>query len=74
MFGLGEEPAFRVREGKKRPYTQHRMETRRTKKIPGFSGETFINSIGQGYVATTPVQMAVMMNAVSNGGKFTSPP
>ncbi len=46
---------------------------REVKNSQWFLGETFVNSIGQGYVATTPVQMAVMMSAVSNGGNVYRP-
>ena len=72
MFGLGEETGIGF--GKERkglvPNTDWK---RKIKKEPWFPGETFINSIGQGYVAATPVQMAVMMNAVSNGGNVYKP-
>lgn len=35
-----------------------------------YLGETYNASIGQGYVLTTPAQMARMMSAVSNGGRL----
>jgi penicillin-binding protein 2 len=38
-----------------------------------FNGETAIASIGQGYVLTTPLQLAVMTAAVANGGKVLRP-
>ncbi len=44
-----------------------------TKKTGWFLGETFINAIGQGDVSTTPLQLAVMMSAVSNGGSLYRP-
>jgi len=72
MFGLGE--ATGVGFGKERkgliPNTEWK---RKERKEPWWPGETVINSIGQGYVATTPVQMAVMINAVSNGGNVYKP-
>lgn len=52
------------------PSTKWKMEAR---KSQWYLGETFVNSIGQGYVSTTPVQMAVMMGAVANGGNIYSP-
>ena len=45
----------------------------RTKKKPWYLGETFVNAIGQGYVLVTPLQLAVMMSAVSNGGTVYKP-
>jgi len=71
-FGLGKEtgtPLGVERRGLI-PNTKWKMET---KKAQWFIGETFVNSIGQGYVSVTPVQMAVMMSAVSNGGKVYRP-
>ena len=38
-----------------------------------FNGETAIAAIGQGYVLTTPLQLAVMTAAVANGGKVLRP-
>jgi penicillin-binding protein 2 len=72
MFGLGE--ATGVGFGKERkgliPNTEWK---RKARNEPWWPGETLINSIGQGYVAATPIQMAVMINAVSNGGNVYKP-
>jgi penicillin-binding protein 2 len=38
-----------------------------------YSGETISVSIGQGYVSVTPIQMAVMMSTVANGGTRVTP-
>lgn len=38
-----------------------------------FNGETAIAAIGQGYVLTTPLQLAVMTAAVANGGRVLRP-
>ncbi len=38
-----------------------------------YLGETFNASIGQGYVAVTPIQLALMTAAVSNGGSVLQP-
>ncbi|MEW5818366.1 MAG: penicillin-binding protein 2, partial [Spirochaetota bacterium] len=72
MFGLGQETGISIGNEKKGliPTSGWKKET---KKTPWFLGETFINSIGQGYVATTPVQMAVMISSVSNGGYIYKP-
>ncbi|OAN49789.1 penicillin-binding protein 2 [Paramagnetospirillum marisnigri] len=37
-------------------------------KQPWHPGETLINAIGQGYVTTTPIQLAVMTARIANGG------
>jgi penicillin-binding protein 2 len=42
---------------------------RRVKKEPWYTGETYNASIGQGFVLTTPVQVAQMIAIVANGGK-----
>lgn len=72
MLGLGEETGISIGRERKGliPNSRWKLET---KKTGWFLGETFINSIGQGYVSTTPIQMAVMMNAVSNGGNIYKP-
>jgi penicillin-binding protein 2 len=36
-------------------------------------GDTYINSIGQGYVLVSPIQACQMMSAVANGGHFYRP-
>lgn len=71
-FGLGRATAVPLASEKKGliPNSQWKRETR---KAQWFLGETFVNSIGQGYVAVTPIQMAVMMSAVSNGGNVYRP-
>lgn len=72
MFGLGEETGVSIGRERKGLVPNSRWK-QETKKSAWFLGETFINSIGQGYVSTTPIQMAVMMNAVSNGGNVYRP-
>lgn len=71
-FGLGSETGIPLGIEKKGliPDTQWKTQNR---KAPWFLGETFVNSIGQGYVAATPVQMAVMASAVANGGRVYRP-
>ncbi|MCK9419900.1 MAG: penicillin-binding protein 2 [Nitrospirae bacterium] len=38
-----------------------------------YPGDTFINSIGQGFVLVSPIQACQMMSAVANGGHFYRP-
>lgn len=38
-----------------------------------YPGETLINAIGQGYVLTTPLQLAVMCARIANGGMAVTP-
>ena len=40
---------------------------------PWFIGETVVAGIGQGYVQATPLQMAVMMARIANGGYPVAP-
>ena len=42
-------------------------------KQPWFGGDTLNMGIGQGYVLTTPLQIARMMAAVANGGALVTP-
>ncbi len=46
---------------------------RRYYNKPWYAGETVIASIGQGFVLSTPLQLAVMMATVANGGKVLKP-
>ena len=39
-----------------------------------YPGDTYINSIGQGFVLVSPIQACQMMSAVANGGRFLPPP
>ncbi len=45
----------------------------RVRKEPWYAGETISVAIGQGYVAVTPLQMAVAAAAVANGGILYKP-
>ncbi|MGB9716471.1 MAG: penicillin-binding protein 2 [Thermodesulfovibrionales bacterium] len=71
-FGLGRETGFELVNERKGivPNTKWKMERKRQ---PWYLGETFNTSIGQGYLAVTPVQLAVMISAVANGGNLYKP-
>jgi penicillin-binding protein 2 len=45
------------------------------KKIgePWYPGDTYINSIGQGFIQVSPIQACQMIGAVANGGNFYRP-
>jgi len=45
----------------------------RVRKEQWYPGETISASIGQGYITVTPLQMAVAIGAVSNGGMLYRP-
>jgi penicillin-binding protein 2 len=68
-LGLGKETGIELVKERKGliPNTKWKQEK---KKLPWFLGETFNTAIGQGYVATTPIQMAVMTSAIANGGNL----
>lgn len=71
-LGLGREsgvPLAKERQGLI-PDTKWKQEKR---KQQWYLGETFNAAIGQGYVAVTPLQMAVMMSIVANNGYFYRP-
>lgn len=71
-FGLGKETGCEL--GKERhgliPNTKWKQEKRRQ---PWYLGETFNTAIGQGYIAVTPIQMAIMISAIANGGNLYRP-
>ena len=71
-FGLGKETGFKLVNERRGliPNTKWKEEN---KKQTWYPGETLNTAIGQGYVATTPIQMAVMMSAVANGGNLYRP-
>ena len=71
-FGLGKKTGIAVGAEKAGLIPDTRWKEK-TKKEPWYLGETFVNAIGQGYVLVTPLQLAVMISAVSNGGNVYKP-
>lgn len=45
----------------------------RTQQMPWFPGNTVMMSIGQGYLLATPLQLAVMVATIANGGVRVTP-
>ncbi len=45
----------------------------RTQQMPWFPGNTVMMSIGQGYLLATPLQLAVMVATIANGGIRVTP-
>ncbi len=67
LFGLGE------RTGIDLPYELKGAIPRRGAFARWFAGDTANMSIGQGYVLTTPVQIARLMAVIENEGRFVDP-
>jgi penicillin-binding protein 2 len=47
--------------------------SQRVRRQPWYPGETISVAIGQGPINTTPLQIAVMLAAVANGGSLVTP-
>lgn len=73
-FGLGSETGINLSPVTERkgliPNTKWKSEV---KRLPWYLGDTFISSIGQGFVLATPIQMARMTAAMVNGGYLITP-
>ncbi len=71
-FGLGAPVGFPLGDDKG-GLIPTRAWKRRQFNDSWYDGETVIAAIGQGYVLTTPLQLAVMTAAVANGGTVYRP-
>ncbi|MEK9671701.1 MAG: penicillin-binding protein 2 [Rhodospirillaceae bacterium] len=71
-FGLGDITGIDL-PGEKRGLVPDKAWKRKTKGKPWHQGETLLAGIGQGYVLTTPLQLAVMTARLANGGFAVSP-
>jgi len=71
-LGLGKKTGIELGEERQGliPNTKWKLEN---KKLPWFLGETFNAAIGQGYISVTPIQLAVMISTISNGGNLYKP-
>jgi|WetSurMetagenome_2_1015567.scaffolds.fasta_scaffold00114_32 penicillin-binding protein 2 len=71
-LGLGSDTGLGLQ--KERPGLIPSTEWKKAKRGGGwYLGETYNASIGQGYVAVTPIQLALMTSTVSNGGRVMQP-
>lgn len=71
-FGLGHETGLDL-PGERPGLIPTRDWKRKVLDGPWHQGETLIAGIGQGYVLTTPLQLAVMTARIANGGRMVSP-
>lgn len=71
-FGLGAPVGYPL-PGEKNGMIPSREWKRARFNKPWYAGETVIASIGQGFVLSTPIQLAVMTAALANGGKVLTP-
>ena len=71
-FGLGR-PTGILSRGEKAGVVPSPQWKKKTLGHPWYPGETVSVSIGQGYLLVTPIQMAVLISAVANGGTLYRP-
>ncbi len=71
-FGLGSQTALHF-DDEKAGIIPDRAWKMANLQSPWQGGETLIAGIGQGYVLTTPIQLAVMTARIANGGKMVEP-
>ncbi|HXT51383.1 MAG TPA: penicillin-binding protein 2 [Thermoanaerobaculia bacterium] len=72
FFGFGETTGVDV-PGEKAGLVPDNAWSRRVRKHQWYLGETISVAIGQGPLLVTPLQMAVMMAEVANGGRRPTP-
>lgn len=72
IFSLGRKTEINL-PNEKSGFFPSKEWKKKAKNEPWYPGETIITSIGQGYMATTPMQMAVMLSGIFNGGKVYAP-
>lgn len=72
IFALGRKTGIDL-PNEKNGFFPDRTWKKRAFKQPWYPGETIITSIGQGYMITTPLQVAVMLSGIFNGGHIYEP-
>jgi penicillin-binding protein 2 len=71
-FGLGVESRIEL-PGARAGLVPTRAWKRATQGVPWQQGETLVHGIGQGFIQTTPLQLAVMTARMVNGGRAIEP-
>jgi len=71
-YGLGRPTGVEL-EGEAKGIVPTSGWKRETRKDRWYTGETLNTVIGQGYLSTTPIQMARVMATIVNGGKLYRP-
>ncbi len=71
-FGLGAPVGYPL-PGERTGVVPSQQWKRENYNKPWYAGETVIASIGQGFVLSTPMQLAVMTAAIANEGKVFTP-
>ena len=71
-FGLGEIYNLKI-QNQKRGIIPSKKWKKENLNESWYGGETLIAAIGQGYVLTTPLQLAVMTARIASGGKAVLP-
>ncbi len=72
QFGLGQKTGIDLR-GELAGLNPSREWKRRNRNLPWFPGETLITGIGQGFMLTTPLQLASATAAISKMGERFKP-
>ena len=71
-FGLGKRTGIDI-NGEMRGLLPSKTWKRKTHNLPWFPGETLITGIGQGFMLTTPLQLASMTATLSRYGERLTP-
>ncbi|MDP7537212.1 MAG: penicillin-binding protein 2 [Methylococcales bacterium] len=72
QFGFGQKTGIDL-IGEKSGTLPSRAWKRQHKKLPWYPGETLITGIGQGFMQTTPLQLAVASATLANQGTLVKP-
>ena len=72
IFGFGEKSGIDL-DNEKAGVLPNAQWKRKQYDQPWYPGETISASVGQGYVQVTPLQMAVAMAMIANGGRRLQP-
>jgi penicillin-binding protein 2 len=72
LFGLGAKSGIDL-PGERSGLVPDAQWKEQTQNMPWFPGNTVMMSVGQGYLLATPLQLAVMVSAVANGGILWKP-